>query len=163
MKKKHATILLAVIGGAACLGVAIIGLLVWFFTSALEISHVNADSATVSFDEVRARFRGTDPILRIVDDAPVRARQPPAEAAAGDLKTVHLLAWDADDDEMAHIRLPFWLLRLKSGPVNISARSAIANRNVRMSMSAEELERYGPALVLDHQDEDGSHVLVWTE
>jgi len=30
-------------------------------------------------------------------------------------------------------------------------------------MTMDEVERYGPALVLNHVEEDGSRVLVWTE
>jgi hypothetical protein len=35
--------------------------------------------------------------------------------------------------------------------------------NVKVSMTARELERYGTAIVLDQLDEDGSRVPIWTE
>jgi hypothetical protein len=33
----------------------------------------------------------------------------------------------------------------------------------RLSLTLEDIQRYGPALFSDHRDEDGSRVLVWTE
>jgi hypothetical protein len=33
----------------------------------------------------------------------------------------------------------------------------------KMHLTVEDLERFGPTLILDHQDRKGSHVLVWSE
>jgi hypothetical protein len=57
------------------------------------------------------------------------------------------------------LTLPFWLLRLRDSGVDVS----IAADGTRLTMTMDEVERYGPALVLDHLEEDGSRVLVWTE
>ena len=32
-----------------------------------------------------------------------------------------------------------------------------------LHLTAEELERYGPALLVDHKGRDGQRVLVWTQ
>jgi hypothetical protein len=60
------------------------------------------------------------------------------------------------------MELPFWILRLKSG----GAKFDIGRSNVdlaRMRITVEDLERYGPILILDQKDTDGSRVLVWSQ
>ena len=52
-------------------------------------------------------------------------------------------------------------MQLRDGPFSISASTFLPN--VRVSIRAAELERYGPALLMDQSDQDGARVLIWTE
>jgi hypothetical protein len=72
-----------------------------------------------------------------------------------------MLAWKPGNAELVNVRLPFSLLRLRSGPIDIGASSY--SPNARFSMTVRDVERYGPALWVDHMEEDGARVLVWTE
>jgi hypothetical protein len=161
--KKTKTVLLVVVGLIICVGIVGVGAAVWFFTSAFETVAADETRATRSFEEVRARFGGAGPVLRMTDDGPVVAREPPQVRPARDLQSVHLLAWNPQDERLATFTLPFWLMRMKEGPIDISAESAGWSRSAKMSMTVEELERYGPALLIDHADEDDGRILVWTE
>ena len=95
------------------------------------------------------------------EERPVLVREPPNAPRAQALQRLHMIGWDPDREVLAHVTLPFWLVRMKPGNINLSASSAVPN--VRVSLTVEELERYGPALVLDHTGDDGAHVLIWTE
>jgi hypothetical protein len=46
---------------------------------------------------------------------------------------------------------------------NIKVSSSDGNRSVRLSLRADDLEGYGPTLLLDHIDEEGYHLVLWTE
>ena len=72
-----------------------------------------------------------------------------------------MLGWDCNDEELVRVTIPFWMIRMKPGDINVS--SGDGNRSVRLSLSADDLEGYGPTLLLDHTDEEGYHLVLWTE
>jgi hypothetical protein len=134
---------------------------VWFFTTALDTVPADQAEATRSFGDARARFGESLPLLEMSERGPVLKRQPPAPVAGPDLKNIQVIAWDPGDEKLVRVTLPFWLMRMTDGPINVSAESAVPG--VRLSMTVDELERYGPALLIDHSEEDGSRILIWTE
>jgi hypothetical protein len=160
MKKSTRTAIWVVAGIVVCTIVLFVGGAVWFFTSAIESSPADAAAADLSIEEVRGRFRGMQPVMAMEEKGPVLVRQPPNTAPARDLKSLHIIGWDPEDQRLAHVTIPYWLVRLKPGDINLSTRGG---ENVRVSLSVDDLERYGPALVMDHTDEDGEHILIWTE
>ena len=158
MKRRTATILMTVVGVVVFLGIVGLSLGVWFFTSVFDSETADEPAATLSFDEVRRRFPGQQPVLDIVDDqkAVVR-REPPVETPAGSLQRLQLLAWDPRDRDLARITLPFWLLRMKPA----SSRVTVNHREI--DITVEQIERYGPVLLIDHQSQGGDRLLIWTE
>ena len=162
MTKTGKTILLVVVGLAGLVGITIVGVGVWFFTSVLQTVAADEARATQSFADVRARFAGAEPVLRMTERGPELNRQPPETAPERDVQRVSLIAWDPDDEQLATVTLPFWLLRLKKdGEINLSSSSTVPN--VRVAFKVSEVERYGPALLMDFTSGDGSRVLIWTE
>lgn len=160
MQKTTKTVLLVLTGVVLLVGVTAVGLGVWFFTSAIESAPADAAQATASFSEVRARFPVGDPVLEMTDAGPRWNRQPPTGPVRS-LETLRLIAWDPDDGELARVTIPFWLVQMRDGPFSLSASTFLPN--VRLSVRAADLERYGPAVLMDHQAEDGARVLIWTE
>ena len=58
--------------------------------------------------------------------------------------------------------LPFWLLRMKSGPIRISAyQQGWDDRGV--SFRIEDIEKHGPGIIVDHTERDEGRVLIWAE
>jgi hypothetical protein len=161
MKRTHATILIAVVGVLALCGMVVVSLGAWFFASAFEAQAATEPTAVRSFDEVRQRFK-EGPILDIVDRHTARVRRPaPAAPAAVRLQHLQIMAWDPDDERMVHVTLPFWLLRMKAGPIDFAAHVRISEGPARITV--EELERYGPALLIDHEERGRDRLLIWTE
>ena len=60
------------------------------------------------------------------------------------------------------VDVPFWLLRLKSGPIAFSSyASGFDDRRVRLRV--EDIERRGPGIVLDVAEPNEGRVLIWAE
>jgi hypothetical protein len=160
MTKTAKTVLLAIVALVAMCGIVVVGLAIWFFTSALESVPADEAQATRSFAEVRAKFANRTPLFELTDHGPVLADETGAKTAAGQIESVRVIAWNADEQKLATVSLPFWMLRMTDGPINVSASSPASTR---LTVTADELERYGPTLLIDAEEEDGSRVLIWTE
>jgi hypothetical protein len=162
MKRSHATILMTVIGVLVFLGIVGLSLGAWLFVSVFERDTADERAATASFDEVRRRFADVEPVFRMVgDDRAELRREPPSPARGEPLQRLQVLAWDPDDESLAKVTLPFWILRLKSGPLDMSGKVMIDHHHV--DVTVEQIERYGPTLLIDHQGRGGGRLLVWTE
>jgi hypothetical protein len=72
-----------------------------------------------------------------------------------------VLAWDPEDEELVRFELPFWLIRLKESPIRFGT-FATGLDELRISMTAADIERYGPGIIIDIT-RDGKDVLVWVD
>ena len=74
---------------------------------------------------------------------------------------LRILAFDPSDGRMVQVSVPFWLLRMKSHNATIDLNgSRMDLEDLRLTI--QDLERQGPALIVDHQAPDGDRVLVWS-
>jgi hypothetical protein len=159
--RKRSTVVLVIVGIAVWPVLLFVGGLVWFFTSALDLSPADEATAEARFQELRDGFRGVTPVFAMGPNGPALTRQRPPTRATGQLRSLQMLGWDRNDAELARVTIPFWMIRMTPGDINVSAGTA--NRSVRLSISADDLEAYGPTLLLDHTDEEGYHLVLWTE
>ena len=75
---------------------------------------------------------------------------------------MHVLAWDADEGRMARFDIPFWFLRLKETPIRFGTyASGLDELNV--SLTASEIERYGPGIIVDISRAGRDSALLWVE
>jgi hypothetical protein len=162
MKKETVRTITIAIGLFVLLAVLGLGAAAWLFTQSVALDKSDEVTATQEFNRVRAQFPGATPVLTIRDGEPVLARKPPDGRAGVRLTTLHVLHWDPDDDSFARIDLPFWFIRLKSGPIEIASRNSMMSDG-DLGITVEELERFGPALVADHEGEGGDRLLIWTQ
>ena len=162
MKKETFRTLTIVIGLVILLAVLGLGSAAWLFTRSVELGKADEASATRAFDHVRARFPGVTPVLEVRGEEAILTRKPPHAPPGPRLTTLHVLHWDPDDESFAQIDLPFWLIRLKSGPIEVAANQDVVNGG-DLGLTVEELERFGPTLVMDHAGRDGDRLLIWTE
>jgi hypothetical protein len=135
-----------------------------FFRQGMTVAAMSPDRATAEFDAVRARYPGQQPLIRMVDGRPefIAERATQSSPSTAPLKTMHVMAWDDDEEQLVTFAIPFWLLRLKSGPIQLSAYAQGWNDR-GVSFRIEELERAGPGLVLDLSDRREGRVLIWAE
>ena len=155
MTKKQKTILLAIVAIAGVLAIAVIGTGIWIVRSLVENVSMNEAAATRAFDDVRARFGDTGPVFAL-RDGPVLLRRPPETPPAATLKTLHIQRWDDHTERMSRIDLPFSLVRMKDDP-NATGLS------FSTSLRVADIERYGPALLVDDTMPNGDRVLVWSD
>ena len=60
------------------------------------------------------------------------------------------------------LRLPFWLLRLKSDPIRFSAYASGFDDEAS-TCRPEDIEKYGPGIILDGTSPEGERVLLWAQ
>ena len=134
-----------------------------FFRQSMNVTEMAESSADQEFATVRARFAGRQPLFQMVDGRAQMvsdtATQPSSTTRPS---TVHVLAWDRDDEQLVKFSIPFWLLRLKSGPIRINEYSdGWDDRG--LSFRIEDLERHGQGLLLDLTEQRDGQLLIWAE
>jgi len=157
-------IVIAIVTVCILAAVAMAGIGFYYFSRHIETRAVSPATAAKSFEEVRARFRGQPPLIELDDRGRfVRAhtdRPVPAQVKAPEL--LNILAYDPDDGQIVSLKIPFWLLRLKTGGTSIDFNGRQMDLE-DLKLSVEDLERYGPTLIAEHKTPDGNHVIVWSQ
>jgi hypothetical protein len=150
---------------AGILGIVAIAAASFYYVSQhVDTKEVSPAMASREFDEVRARFASQKPLIELDDRGELVRTNPdrPAQKATK-LEKINVLAFDPDEGRIVRVSIPFWLLRLKAG-----GRATIDLNHGRvdledLKMSVEDLERYGPTLIIDHSSRRGERVLVWSQ
>jgi hypothetical protein len=150
--------------GTCVLGLVLVaGAGIYFVSHHISVQKTSSPQALRSFDATRARF-DAKPLIEIdALDHPREGR------AIGELPTssvtprdLHVLAWNPDDDRLARVSVPLWVLRLGRRKIDILKSSRGFNFE-SLNLDIAELERIGPALVLDYRTPSGERVLIWTQ
>jgi hypothetical protein len=163
MQKRHVNIILGLVGIVVVICVLLVAGAAWFAVSVIDLEVADEQAAGVALDAVRAKFDGAKPLFELRSGRPSLTRAVPA-SGVGNLHTLHILNWDANDNSLIRAELPFALLRLKEGPINLADTIAGGHASQRaVSIRISEIERFGPALLIDDTDEAGDRILVWTE
>ena len=129
----------------------------------VDIATSSETDAVRAFDDIHAKFPGQQPLLELRNGRPHyiedRASQ---DAPRSALTTMHVLAWDADEEHLAKVDVPWWLLRWKSGTISFgSYASGIDDAGVKLR--PEDIERHGRGILLDFTQPREGRVLVWVE
>ena len=152
------------------IGVAIVGVFLAigaiiavtaYFSQNVVVNTSNAREADDEFEKIRQRFKGQLPLVELRDGAAVRSN-PRTNAGGGQLSTLHILAWDSDEEKLAAVNVPWWVIRLKSGPIRFSSYSTgFDDEGVRLT--PEDIERGGPGIILEATGRRGERVLLWAD
>jgi len=143
--------------------VAAVGGAFFYMSRHIQTSAATPTSAAKEFDAVRSGFAGQRPLieldrhgkfLRANTDRPAPARAPVPDQ-------LHVLAFDPSDGRIVRFSIPFWLLRMKAGNATIDLNGNRMDLE-DLRLSVHDLERQGPALIVDHQAPGGDRVLVWS-
>jgi hypothetical protein len=141
---------------------AIIATTAWVSQN-LTITETSEGSALKEFEDVRARFPNRPPLLELRNGRPAyTAGAPPKSASSTSLDRLHVLVWDPDENRLANVAIPFWFLRLKSGPIEFSGyASGLDDEGV--NLSPEDIERHWPGIILDATSPQGERILLWAQ
>jgi Tfp pilus assembly protein PilE len=152
-------------------GVVVVGILgvitmaaasLWYIKSHVNVRATTVAAATEDFQSVRQRFAAQKPLIELDEQGTFLRANVDRPNGTQRPQTLNVMAFDSHDEKVIRMELPWWVLRLKSG----GGRFDIGRSNVdlaRMRITVEDLERYGPILILDQKDTDGSRVLVWSQ
>lgn len=131
-----------------------------------EVDTVDAADAAAAFARARAEAGDGTPYLSVDDDGVVRVQRDQERDERAELDALHLLAWEPESGRLVRVEFPYWFVRVKlSESLNLGTiTTALAGdwSHLDLSVTEEDLERRGPALVLDEENVDGARILLWT-
>jgi hypothetical protein len=130
----------------------------------VTVTDATEGGAQREFDAVKTRFGTRPPLLDMRNGRPVYTGGKPPDTAATpvSLENLHVLVWDPEDSKLATVAIPFWLLRLKSGPIEFGAyASGFDDEGVKLR--PEDIEKHGPGIILDMTSPRGERVLLWAQ
>jgi hypothetical protein len=141
---------------------AVIATVAWFQEN-MEVASSSSSDAETEFAAVRQKFPGREPLMELHDGVPrfTKARNEPSPSRSS-LQTLNVLVWDPDEEKVFRVALPFWLMRLKSDPIRFSAYASGFDDEA-VVLRPEDLEKYGPGIILDSTTREGERILFWTQ
>lgn len=133
-----------------------------------DMETVSTSSPDEEFEAVMARFEGREPFIEINREGPPTVHRESQQAQSTPLSKIHVLVWEPREDRLVRFSMPFWLVRLTGGKgITVGDQhgdeDGFVFGNVRVNVTAADLEKFGPGLIVNHRDPDGERVLVWTE
>jgi hypothetical protein len=162
-KRTWIPIVIGVVILLAFVAIGIVGVGISYLRQSMTVVDASESDAMQEFEKVRSRFAGQRPLIEMVDGRPqYDADRATQTASQTTLNTLHVLAYDRDKGQTVTFTLPFWLLRMKSGPIRISAyQQGWDDRGV--SFRVEDIEKHGPGIIVDATRRGEGRVLVWAE
>ncbi|RPJ70693.1 MAG: hypothetical protein EHM24_14750 [Acidobacteria bacterium] len=166
-RRKWIPIVIGIVILVVVVGIGLIGGLVWMVTRQVSVQEVSAQTGEQEFEKLRAPFAGQKPFIELPadgDEAGAVVHRELAKHAPGTVSTIHLRVLVPSDGKLVKLDLPFWMLRLMgSKPVQFRSSEHSGFRGITLKVTAEEVERRGPGLIIDHGMKDGERLLIWTE
>jgi hypothetical protein len=161
--KKWVWIVGGVVGGLLLLGLALLGAGIYFIARHVQSETSTPAAAQNELDQIRARFGGREPLIELDTDNPGRMPVVHRERSqgSGTVESLEIVVWDPDESRLVRVSLPFWLVRLSPGRLKFSG-SELPIQFDETNLTPEDLERYGPGLILDHRESRGTRVLLFT-
>ena len=156
-------VLVALFGLGILAVIAMAGVGFYVFSRHVETSAIGPAEAYERFAEIQMRFEGQKPLIELDERGEFLRTNPdrPDTSAAQSPSALHVMAFDSDDGQMVRLSIPFWLLRLQTGGTIDVGRGDMNLEDLKLTV--EDLERFGPTLIVDHRDPRGSRVLVWSQ
>jgi hypothetical protein len=144
--------------------ITLAGIGVYFFSRHIETKSVSPVTAAREFDQVTSRFTGQKPLIEVDEHgrylrSNTDRQTPPNVKPPNDLE---VMAFDPDDGRIVHIKIPFWLLRMKMRGTTIDFNGNKMDLE-DLKLTVEDLERFGPTLIVDHRSTSGERVVVWSQ
>jgi hypothetical protein len=152
-----------VVVGVLCV-IAMAGLGFYFFSQHFDTKVVTAAGAVAEFEQAKSQFVGQKPLIELDEHGRFLRSNPDRPSRSDVPKPAHLyvLAFDPDDERMVRVTIPFWLLRLKSRRATVDFNGGRLDLD-DLKLTVEDLERFGPTLIVDHKTQSGERVLVWSQ
>lgn len=144
--------------------VAMAGIGLYFFSQHVETRTASPTNAARDFEQVKVRFGGQKPLIELDEHGRyLRSntdRTPPANAKSPE--SINVMAFDPDDGRIVRLSIPFWLVRMKMRGATIDLNGNHMDLE-DLRLTVEDLERFGPTLIVDHKNASGERVLVWSQ
>ena len=139
---------------------ALAGTSAFFVLRHLNVGTATEAAVTKDFEAIRSRFGERPHLIEIVDPRTrdFRIRRPD-QPSGRPINTLHILTWDHEKNEVFGTEVPIWLMRFSM--VNVMSRLGVAPERFRLTV--QDLERYGPGIVIDYRRPGENRVLLWVD
>lgn len=118
-----------------------------------------ADSAG-DFQAIRTRFGTRPPLIEVTGPATNEFRiNRSTEADSRPVSTLHVVTWEPKERRLLKTEVPIWLMRFSS--INILSQLGVTPD--RFKLTVQDIERYGPGVVIDFNQPGKSRVLLWVD
>lgn len=144
--------------------VAMAAFSMYYLAQHVETREASPAIASREFDDVKERFSGQKPLIELGERGQLLRTNPdrPVPSSPERLKQLNVLVFDRDDGRIVRLAVPFWLLRLKMGGTTIDFNGGRLDLE-DLRLTVEDLERFGPTLIVDHSPAHGDRVLIWSQ
>jgi len=159
------SVALAALLVAGMLGLAVIGGSIYFVSRHIRTESIADAAAAERLNRARMRFAGQPALIELRDHDQVIVHRPdPPSTRGASLQVLKILVHDSGEGRLIDLEIPFWLLRLMPRRhLSILSDAGVELDAERLRVSVDDLDAYGPGVILDHRDSRGAQVLVWTE
>jgi hypothetical protein len=150
-----------VVCGILCL-VTLAAAGLWFAKSHIDIRSASRTTVSEDFARIRQQFASQKPLIELDDRGHLARANTDRPSGSRRPESLNIMAFDPDDEKIVKMAIPFWLLRLKMQ----GTRFNVGNDSIdlhELHLTVEDLERFGPTLIVDHKGRDGERVLVWSQ
>jgi hypothetical protein len=146
---------------AALVGFSIFGGLVY---RAVNVEEASSSEALTRFAAVRKKFADQVPMLEVDASGRVTRSKAPsaASSAVPGVNRLEVLGYRAAEERLVSAHVPFWFFSLKGPALEFAVRDTGLDLE-RLGLTADDLSRHGPGLVLDQARQNGDRLLVWAE
>ena len=151
--------LLIIFAAGAAIGFGIFGALVYRAVTISQADHLNAARQIAA---IRASLPQGPPVLALDEHGNVVRHAMARATAPTPVRRLRVVVYYAEARRLVSADVPFWFFRIK-GP---AAQYALRDTGVdldRLGVTASDLQRYGPVIVIDRVHPNGDLVLAWTE
>jgi hypothetical protein len=165
--KKWVPIVAGIVVFVVIVGLGLIAGLVYMVTRQVNVQTVASQAAgEEEFNRQRGAFAGQQAFIELPepdsDSDPVVHREM-ASHPTGQVHVLHVWIWVPHDRKLVRLNLPMWALRLTgNGPIHLQTGEREFH-DMGLKVTAEEIDRRGPGLVLEHTGRRGERLLVWSE
>ena len=113
------------------------------------------------FEAVRQQYGAKAPLLEMHGTSAPRSNPPPTDAPRTSLTTLHVLAWDAR--RAARPLRNSVLVSASQGRADQVGTYASGLDELKITLTAAEIERYGPGIIMDISRAGRDRALLWVE
>jgi hypothetical protein len=162
--RKWVPIVAGIVIFVVIVGLGLVGGVAYLVTRQVGVQTMaSAQAGVEEFEKLRGALAGQTAFIELPADyreGDAVVHRELETAGAGRVSVVHVRVWAPRDKKLVRVDLPMWTLRLMgSKPMTIEAGGS----RVPLRVTAVDIERRGPGLLLDHTGQRGERVLVWSE
>ena len=132
----------------------------YFIFRSLEQQSASEAAALLEIDGIRTRYGSRPPLIEIIDPRAMDVRiNRLAAPDAARVSTLHVVNWKHEDGEIVRTEVPLWLMRFSS--LNVLSQLGIAPSKIRLTV--QDVQRYGPGIVIDYHQPGNMRLLIWVD